>query len=156
MNEIILSSSEIITENNEYKLRTITDSECIEVLTIKSSLFLNKILYRLEHLLSLQNIFVLLHSLECLYNMTQFNGQICDMIVSYKSRNGADEDDELSKSNCCIVAILVNLLSIDMSHFGVAANFVAPDITLSTNLASNQANGQGLYEVNDKNMSVFF
>jgi hypothetical protein len=83
-------------------------------------LFLNKILFRLEHLLTIQDIFVLLHSLECLYSMSQFNENICNLIVNFQSA---------SDSSPKIVSMLVNLLTIDMTHFGKVVN--KPEISLA-------------------------
>jgi len=114
INEQILSTSEVIADvdNSTFKIKMLNPGDSA---LYSPTLFVNKILYRLEHLLSLQDIFVLLHSLECLYSMSQFSANICDMIASYKSSSNSDAQPR-------IVSMLVNLLSIDMTHFGMSAN----------------------------------
>ena len=77
------------------------------------ALFLNKIFVRLEQLLSVQDVFILLNSLECLYHMSQFNEVICNLCVSYTS--GAQSMPK-------IVQMLVNFLTVDMTHFGLFNN----------------------------------
>lgn len=145
-NEFILSTSQVVYSIEDgtakYSIQTIEPTEANEVemdLDVNDvamnnqsvKLFLNRILRQLEHLLSLQDIFVLLHSLECLYNMSQFNGNICDMIVSFQA-----ETDSAPK----LVSMLVNLLTIDMTHFGKVAN--KPDISLAPGQKAQQNNQQ--------------
>jgi len=123
INEQILSTSEVVAfketvdmqEHVNYKINTLDLVDSFESALNSQTIFLNKILYRLEHLLPLQDIFVLLHSLECLYSMSQFSSNICDLIVSYKSSSN-------SESKPKIVSMLINLLSIDMTHFGMFTN----------------------------------
>lgn len=135
-NEVIISTSQVIRSVNNgvetYKLQSIDPMilhDSIETMpesnSKRSQLFLNKILYRLEHLLSLQDLFVLLHSLECLYNMSQYSENICNMIVSYQS---------VANSFPRLVPMLVNLLTIDMTHFGMSIN--------SSDISKKQSNGQ--------------
>ena len=90
--------------------------------TESSGYFLNKILIRLEQLLSTQDIFILLNSLECLYHMTQFSEIICNIIVSFQSS---------SCSTPKFVSMLINILSVDMTHFGLQSN---------THISLNQTN----------------
>lgn len=140
-NEFILSTSQVVCSvedgQRNYSILTIEpetndagmDLGMNDLAANEKSmkLFLNRILYQLEHLLSLQDIFVLLHSLECLYNMSQFSENICDMIVSFQS-----ETNSAPK----LVSMLVNLLTIDMTHFGKVAN--KPDISLAPGQKAQQ------------------
>ena len=76
-------------------------------------LFLNKILIRIEQLLTVQDVFVLVHSLECLYHMSQFNEAICHLLVTYTGSGLMPR----------IVSMLVKFLTVDMTHFGLQGNF---------------------------------
>lgn len=138
LNELILSTSHVVCQKTNdmttYKLETIEPlpAESSDLMQHENmeQLFLNRILCCLEHLLSLQDIFVLLHSLECLYNMSQFSQNVCEMIVSYKADGSTVPR---------IVGILANLLTIDMTHFGMSTN--GPDMAFTR--SQKLANGQG-------------
>lgn len=75
-------------------------------------LFLNKILIRIEQLLTMQDVFILVHSLECLYHMSQFNEAICHLVVSYSGSGLMPR----------IVSMLVKFLTVDMTHFGLQSD----------------------------------
>lgn len=77
------------------------------------ALFLNKILVRLEQLLTVQDVFLLINTLECLYHMSQFNEAICNLIVSYTPGLNASPK---------LVSMLVNFLTVDMTHFGLPSD----------------------------------
>lgn len=78
----------------------------------------------MENLLTSKDVLIVLHALECLYNMTQ---SIHDLIPPSR-----------------LVPILVNFLTIDISHFGVQAfdnpvvNTYAASLVTNTNLANQQ------------------
>ena len=76
--------------------------------SLNQSFVLDKIIKRLEELLSYQDVFILMHSLECLYHMSQFSEPISDLIVKSSSSK--------------IIQMLMNFLTVDMSHFGVPQN----------------------------------
>jgi hypothetical protein len=74
-------------------------------------LFIEKVIYRLEELLSIQDVLILLHALECLYQLSQNSKYICGIMVDYP----ASAQGRVSK----MVPILVNFLTVDMTHFGM-------------------------------------
>jgi hypothetical protein len=76
----------------------------------QSYFYLERILLRLEQLLAIQDMLILMHCLECLYSMSLYNETICNFIANYKSSETAQPK---------LVATLVNLLTIDMTHFGL-------------------------------------
>lgn len=105
INELIITTS--ILKNNPKNQHLTSQKKYYDSKSLQSELFLKNILKRFECLISVQDIFILLHSLECLYSMTQFSENACDMIVGYDSSPR-------------IVNILIQLLTIDMTHFGIS------------------------------------
>jgi hypothetical protein len=83
----------------------------------ETCLFLNSIIFRLEELLSVQDVLILMNCLELLYNSTQYSQTICNMIVNSSPK---------------IVSMLVDYLSVDMSHFGMQTNSVSQVKTTSS------------------------
>jgi hypothetical protein len=102
-----------------------SNEKLIAKYTLKNSeeLFIEKIVYRLEELLSTQDVLILLHSLECLYNLSQFSQTICNLIANYP------QEDRFSR----MIPILVNFLTLDMSNFGVQTT---PQPTTAQNVSA--------------------
>ena len=79
--------------------------------------YLECIIARLEQLMSIQDVLILMHCLECFYSMTLFSESLCNLIVQHSI------ESEVSSLNFNfspkIVHILVNFLTVDVSHFGV-------------------------------------
>jgi hypothetical protein len=98
-------------ESIDYSNETILAQYYLNEMT--GVLFLNKILIRLEQLLTAQDVFILMHTLECLYSMSQFNETLCNLIVSNYANTMAKPR---------IVSMLVNFLTVDTTHFGMQSN----------------------------------
>ncbi|RNA18036.1 AT-rich interactive domain-containing 2-like isoform X1 [Brachionus plicatilis] len=71
-------------------------------------LLLERVILRIQEMLPVQDLLILLHSLEFMYNISQFNEFICNLIMDCSQ-------DKL-------ISVLVNLLTLDMSHFDVSGN----------------------------------
>ena len=56
-----------------------------------------------------------MHSLECLYSMSQFSEFMCNLIVQQHSNATAFE----AASSPKMISLLVNFLTVDTTHFGV-------------------------------------
>lgn len=103
---------------------------------MNKDLFLEQMLLRIEHLLSIRDVLILMHSLECLYSMTLYSEAISNMVVNYNS------------SSSKIVSILVNFLTVDMSHFGVEIDNNNPSGGKST---ASQTGPVNIYKVIPQN-----
>lgn len=77
-------------------------------------LLLERIFSRIKEILPVQDLLILLHSLEFMYNISQFNEFICNLIIDCTPENGVQDE-----KNEKLISVLVNFLSLDMSHFGV-------------------------------------
>lgn len=77
--------------------------------------FLENLLSSIEQLLSMKDVLVILNSLECLYSLSQFSETICNLICNYTPSFSLIEK---SNGNNKIVSFLIDLLTVDMSHFG--------------------------------------
>jgi hypothetical protein len=88
-----------------------TSANVVENSSNHEGLFIERVIYRLEELLSVQDVLILLHALECLYQLSQNSKYICNLMVNYPL------EDRVSK----MVPILVNFLTVDMTHFGMQA-----------------------------------
>lgn len=98
-------------------------------------LFVDHLVDRFEELLTIQDVLVLLHSLECLYSLTQHNQIICNKFVA-RSTSPTSPHNRL-------ISILVNFLTLDMSHFGVQQQQQQPQCQISAYPAMD--NGVPLY-----------
>jgi hypothetical protein len=83
-------------------------------------LFIERVIYRLEELLAVQDVLILLHALECLYQLSQNSKYICNLMVNYP------QEGRVSK----MVPILVNFLTVDMTHFGMQAPAPLPTVVI--------------------------
>lgn len=82
----------------------------------QSVLLLERIFSRIKEILPVQDLLILLHSLEFMYNISQFNEFICNLIIDCPRDNDHGIQDERNEK---LISVLVNFLSLDMSHFGV-------------------------------------
>ena len=98
----------------------------------ESELFIERIIIRLEELLSVQDVLVILQTLECLYNLSQNSAVMANLMI------------ENSNKSSKIVPILVNFLTVDMTHFGMqptpttSAPIVAQAIPVATSVQTAQ------------------
>lgn len=86
-------------------------------------LFIENIIQRLEELLSVQDVLILLHSLECLYQLSMNSQFICNLIVGGESNP--------NRSNK-MISMLVNFLTVDMTYFGMTNPPPAASSTISS------------------------
>lgn len=101
--------------NNEKIISEFT----IEFKNGQSVLLLERIFSRIKEILPVQDLLILLHCLEFMYNISQFNEFICNLIMNCTRENEA-HDERHQK----FISILINFLSLDMSHFGVTNDSV--------------------------------
>ncbi|CAF0976366.1 unnamed protein product [Brachionus calyciflorus] len=99
----------------------------------KTMLLLERVFKRLDEILPVQDVLILLHSLEFMYNITQFNQFICNLI--FDSCSSMNETGE--QLQCKLIQVLINFLSIDMSHFGVTNNDASNQIKMYKIVPSN-------------------
>ena len=76
-----------------------------------SCLYLEKLVPCFEQLLLVPDVLVTINTLECLYSLTQNSESICNIIMN-------NIDNNSSSSNSSLISLLVNILTLDMSHFG--------------------------------------
>jgi hypothetical protein len=86
---------------------SLTNELLITQFTYLNDFYLNRIVVRFEYLLSMQNVVVILHVLECLYNMSQHNKAMCNIIVNRCAN---------------LISLLVNYLTVDMSNFDMMSD----------------------------------
>jgi hypothetical protein len=91
--------------------------------------FVERVLIRIESLLSLKDMLIIMECLECLYQMTQSSKTICDLIVSFDSTVSVtgyldSQPEQWEQQRFSVntpskmISILVDFLTLDMSHFG--------------------------------------
>jgi hypothetical protein len=76
-----------------------------------SCLFLESLVPSFEQLLLVPDVLVTINTLECLYSLTQNSDPICNLIVN-----------NIENSSSSLISLLVNILTLDMSHFGIEIN----------------------------------
>ena len=82
--------------------------------------FVEKVILRIEELLSVQDVLVLVHALECLYQLSQNSQLMCNLIAVK------------------MVPSLVNFLTVDMCHFGLP-NPPPTTVMTTPNSTANQS-----------------